>query len=102
MYDIAKNGFSAIPVDLKFFLDIYDMLSYTCAMKVTALIPDDLVKDVRQYAGGKNITESLIIALEEWLSLKKIQNLNEDIVKKPLEFSKDFSASKNREMNRRR
>ena len=71
-------------------------------MKVTALIPDDLVKDVKQYAGGRNITESLITALEEWLSLKKIQSLNEDIMKKPLEFSKDFSAIKNREINRRR
>ena len=97
-----RNGFSAIPVDLKFSLDTYDGLSYIYSMKVTALIPDDLVKDVKQYAGGKNITESLITALEEWLSLKKIQYLNEDIVKKPLEFSKDFSASKNREMNRKR
>ena len=97
-----KNEFSAILVDLKFFLDTYDVLSYIYFMKVTALIPDDLVKDVKQYAGGKNITESLITALEEWLSLKKIQYLNEDIVKKPLEFSKDFSANKNREMNRRR
>ncbi len=71
-------------------------------MKVTALIPDDLIKDVKQYAGGKNITKSLITALEEWLSLKKIQFLNEGIMKKPLEFSKDFSASGNRELNRRR
>jgi hypothetical protein len=71
-------------------------------MKVTALIPDDLVKDVKQYTGGRNITESLITALEEWLSVKKIQLLNEDIIKKPLEFSKDFSAFENREMNRRR
>ena len=71
-------------------------------MKVTALIPDDLVKDVKQFAGGKNLTESLITALEEWLSLKKIQFLNADIMKKPLEFSKDFSATKNREVNRRR
>ena len=71
-------------------------------MKVTALIPDDLVKDVKQYAGGKNITESLITALEEWLSLKKSKHLNEDIMKKPLEFSKNFSVIKNREINRRR
>jgi hypothetical protein len=70
-------------------------------MKVTALIPDDLIEDVKQYSGGRNITESLITALEEWLSLKKIQQLNEDIVKKPLEFSRDFSASEIRETNRR-
>ena len=71
-------------------------------MKVTALIPDELVNDVKHFAGGKNLTESLVTALEEWLSLKKIKHLNEDIMKKPLEFSKDFSAIKNREINRRR
>jgi hypothetical protein len=71
-------------------------------MKVTALIPDDLVKDVKHYAGGKNITDSLITALEEWLSLKKIQLLNEKINKKPLEFSNNFSAIKNREVNQQR
>jgi len=70
-------------------------------MKVTALIPDDLIKNVKQLTGGKNITESLITALEEWISLKKIQSLNENIMKKPLEFSKDFSAITNREMNHR-
>jgi hypothetical protein len=70
-------------------------------MKVTALIPDNLVKEVKQYAGGKNITESLITALEEWLALKKIQFLNEAVMKQPLQFSKDFSAVKNREINRR-
>ena len=86
---------------MQFSLDIYDALSYICSMKVTALMPDDLVKDVKQYAGGRNITESLITALEEWLSLKKIQFLNDDIMKKPLEFSKDFSAVKNREINRK-
>ena len=71
-------------------------------MKVTALRPDDLVKDVKQYAGGKNITDSLITALEEWLALKKIQSLKEEIMKKPLQFSKDFSAAENREINRKR
>ena len=70
-------------------------------MKVTALIPDNLVKEVKQYAGGKNITESLITALEEWLALKKIQFLNEAVMKQPLQFSKDFSSVKKREINRR-
>ena len=48
-------------------------------MKVTALIPDDLVNEVKQYAGGSNLTESLIVALQEWLSLKKIKSLNNEI-----------------------
>lgn len=35
-------------------------------MKVTALIPDELIEKVKAKSGGKNITESLIIALNEW------------------------------------
>jgi len=42
------------------------------------------------------------MALEEWLSLKKVHALNEEIMKKPLEFSKDFSAQKIRKVNRKR
>lgn len=71
-------------------------------MKVTALIPDKLVNEVRHFAGGKNLTESLVTALEEWLSLKKVHALNDEISKKPLQFSKDFSASEVREANRKR
>jgi hypothetical protein len=71
-------------------------------MKVTALIPDKLVNDVKHFAGGKNLTESLITALEEWLSLKKIHALNDEVSKNPLQFSKDFSASKVREANRKK
>ncbi len=40
-------------------------------MKVTALIPDDIIKEVKDLSGGKNITESLIIALNECISLKR-------------------------------
>ena len=71
-------------------------------MKVTALIPDELVNDVKRFAGGKNLTESLVTALEEWLSLKKVHALNDEVSKKPLQFSKDFSAAKVREVNRKR
>jgi hypothetical protein len=71
-------------------------------MKVTALIPDELVNDVKHFAGGKNLTESLVTALEEWISLKKVHALNDEISKKPLQFSKDFSADKVREVNRKR
>ena len=71
-------------------------------MKVTALIPDELVNDVKHFAGGKNLTESLVTALEEWLSLKKVHALNDEISKKPLQFSKEFSAAKVREVNRKR
>lgn len=71
-------------------------------MKVTALIPDKLVKEVKRYSGGKNITESIIVALEEWLSLKKIIELNDEIGIKPLVFHEDYSARSVRSLNRNR
>jgi hypothetical protein len=70
-------------------------------MKVTALIPDDLVRQIKQYSGAKNITESLLIALNEWLALKKVKDLNRAIEKKPLRFSSDYSAFSVRETNRK-
>jgi len=71
-------------------------------MKVTALIPDALVKDVKQYAGGKNLTECLIVALEEWTSLKKIKSLNNTVNNEPFEFADDFTADSVRSKNRNR
>jgi len=71
-------------------------------MKVTALIPDKIVNEVKQYTGGKNLTESLILALKEWVSLKKIKDLNNEISSKSFEFSNGFSANKVRERNRNR
>jgi hypothetical protein len=69
-------------------------------MKITALIPDKLVQDVKKLANGKNLTESLTIALREWTAQQKIKRLNTRIAKKPLSFYKDFSAAKIRSINR--
>ena len=62
-------------------------------MKVTAILPDDLVDQIKRYSKGKNITESLIIALRDWIALQKIKELNQRIKKEPLKFKKDFSNS---------
>lgn len=70
-------------------------------MKVTALIPDDIIAKVKQYTNGKNITESLIKALEEYIALQNIKELNQKIEKEPLEFQKGFSAKKIRSINQR-
>ncbi|MBV6493380.1 MAG: hypothetical protein LDLANPLL_01396 [Turneriella sp.] len=70
-------------------------------MKVTALLPDKLMEEVKRYSGGKNTTEGLTIALNQWLSLKKLHHLNQKIQKKPLEFNHQFSAQEAREINRR-
>lgn len=61
-------------------------------MKVTALIPDEIINDVQEYTKGKNITESLIKALSDWLYIKRIQKLNKDVRKEPLAFVDGFNA----------
>ncbi len=71
-------------------------------MKVTALIPDPLVAEVSRYAHGKNLTESLMIALREWIALKKISRLNKKVASNPLKFVENFSAFKVRSLSRSR
>lgn len=63
---------------------------------------EQLIDSVRVFSGGKNTTESLIIALTDWLRIQKIKQLNQELEKKPLEFTKTFSAAKVRKQNRRR
>jgi hypothetical protein len=68
-------------------------------MKVTAIIPDEIIRDVRKYTGGKNITDSLIKALNDWLYQKRIDHLNSEITQNPVQFRNDFSAEGIREKN---
>lgn len=60
-------------------------------MKVTALIPDDIISDVQEYTKGKNITDSLIKALSDWLYIKRIQKLNSAVRNEPLKFIDGFN-----------
>ena len=71
-------------------------------MKITVILPDDLINKVKHYSKDKNITESLIIALMDWIALQKIKELNQTIKKYPLKFKKDFSADKIRLINRQK
>ncbi|MGY8787737.1 MAG: hypothetical protein ACKVH5_05505 [Fidelibacterota bacterium] len=69
-------------------------------MKVTALIPDKLVSEVKDLTQGKNITESLIKALSEWVANQKVKELNLQIADKPLEFKSGFNSESVRKTNR--
>ncbi len=71
-------------------------------MKATAIIPDSIVEDVKKLTGARNITESFIVALEEWVALKRMHNLNDRIREAPLEFKTGYSAAKARAGNRNR
>jgi len=67
-------------------------------MKVTALIPDELIQEVKKISGGKNITESLIIALKSYVQNQKMEKLYDAIEQEPLTFREDFIPYKrNRE-----
>ncbi len=68
-------------------------------MKVTALIPDDIIADVTRFTRGKNTTDSLIKALEEWLYTKRVEELNNELKRNPVEFIEGFSAEQVRKLN---
>ena len=70
-------------------------------MKVTAIIPDEIIKDVKRFTDGKNITDSLVKALNDWLYQKRIDTLNEKLNHKPIQFTDGFSAEGIRNLNHR-
>ncbi len=67
-------------------------------MKVTALIDDGLINDAIKYSNAKNITEAVKIALKEYVALKKLKELGEELKQKPLKFK--HSADEIRSLNR--
>ncbi len=71
-------------------------------MKVTALIPDELIEDVKRLSGGKNITESLIIAIKHYVNSKRLDEVIEMVKKEPLQFREGFTAYGIRKLNRNR
>ncbi len=70
-------------------------------MKVTANIPDEIIRDVKKFTEGKNITDSLIRALNDWLYAKRIESLNDDLSRNPVQFKEGFSAEGIRKSNNR-
>jgi hypothetical protein len=53
-------------------------------MKVTAIIADDLVNDVKTYTRASTITEAITIVLKDWLDIYNIKELNKKISKNPI------------------
>jgi len=50
--------------------------------------------------GGKNITESIVIALKYYLQNQKIYDVLDPIDKEPLQFTENFTAYNIRKINR--
>lgn len=70
-------------------------------MKITAIVPDALVKKTVELAGGATTTESLILALREWVASKELSKVVEGLRSKPLEFASSEIANRVRSSNRR-
>lgn len=71
-------------------------------MKVTALLPNELVDEVKRISHGKNITEALNIALSEWVQLKKLSELHNHLASHPLVLSSPEETAQVRDLNRRK
>ncbi|MDR1618722.1 MAG: hypothetical protein LBS06_06700 [Treponema sp.] len=68
-------------------------------MKVTAIIADDLINDVKAYTQSSTVTEAITIALKDWIDIYNIKELNKKIAQKPI-FLKE--GQKIREINRQK
>ena len=53
-------------------------------MKVTAIIADDLVYNVKAYTRSSTVTEAITIALKDWLDIYNIKELNRLINQNPI------------------
>jgi predicted methyltransferase MtxX (methanogen marker protein 4) len=53
-------------------------------MKVTAVIADDLVNNVKAYTRSSTVTEAITIALKDWLDMHNVKELNKQIAQNPL------------------
>ena len=53
-------------------------------MKVTAIIADDLVYNVKAYTRSSTVTEAITIALKDWVDIYNIKELNKQIKQNPI------------------
>jgi hypothetical protein len=68
-------------------------------MKVTAIIADELVNDVKAYTRSSTVTEAITFALKDWLDIHKIKELNKKIAQNPIHIDNGLQI---RETNRSR
>ena len=58
-------------------------------MKVTAILPDDLIEQVRLQAPAKTLTESITTALRDWVAQQRIRQSNPQRFQPPIERYSD-------------
>ena len=55
-------------------------------MKVTAIITDDLIYNVKACTHSSTITEAITIALKDWVDIYNIKELNKQIKQNPIDI----------------
>ncbi|SNR94968.1 antitoxin of type II TA system, VapB [Belliella buryatensis] len=68
-------------------------------MKVTAIIPDDLIAEAMELSKSSTVTDTLKIALKTYIRSQKLKELGALVLNEPLEFK--YSSQELREINRK-
>jgi hypothetical protein len=68
-------------------------------MKVTAIIPDDLIAEAMELSKSATITETVKVALISYIRSQKLKQIGASIVNEPLDFK--YSALELRDLNRK-
>lgn len=68
-------------------------------MKVTAIIPDNLIAEAMELSKSNTITDTLKIALKTYIRSQKLKELGDMVLNEPLEFK--YSSQELRELNRK-
>ena len=67
-------------------------------MKVTAIIPDELIAEAMELSNSSTVTDALKVALKTYIRSQKIKELGATLLSEPLEFK--YSSQELREINR--
>jgi hypothetical protein len=77
----------------------YIIFVKTFKMKITAIIPDELIAEAMEFSNSETITDTLKIALTSYIRSQKIQKLGATLLIRPLKFK--YSSQELRELNRK-
>jgi hypothetical protein len=67
-------------------------------MKVTAIIDDKTIKDAMKYSKATTVTETLKVALNEYIRIQKLKDLGRLVKNQPMHF--ENTAEEIRNLNR--
>ena len=67
-------------------------------MKITSIISDELILEVKRLSKAKNITEAVKIALNHYVAIQKLKELGNELNEKPLKLKHE--AEEIRALNR--